>query len=121
MRSWTDKYLEMQFASCIHLVQHVVETYLRIRKDLPSLENHHALMGNRSEWARRVPQGEPLRDGMIVLMRPDSPVMHAGVLCLDAGPPAVLHTIDTPGFAVRQPLRLAQRVFRVEGFYEVLP
>ena len=121
MRSWTDKYLEMQFESCIHLVQHVVETYLRIRKDLPSLENHHALMGNRSEWARRVPQGEPLRDGMIVLMRPESPVMHAGVLCLDAGPPAVLHTIDTPGFAVRQPLRLAQRVFRIEGFYEVLP
>ena len=119
--SWSSKYLGTQYASCIHLVQAVVDQEFGIKKNLPYIDNHAYLMECRTEWARRVPPGQPLRDGMVVLLRPDSPVMHAGVLCLKATEPSLLHVMTAPGPAVLQSLRILGRVMKIEGIYEVLP
>jgi hypothetical protein len=118
--SWATKYVGKEFASCIHLVQYVTAREFGIEKDLPDIENHAALMERRREWAQRVPPGVPLRDGLVVLMRPDSPLLHAGLLCLDTPEPTLLHTAHKPGSAVLQPMRIVRRVMKIEGIYEVL-
>lgn len=118
--SWTTKYIGKEYESCIHMVQDVLAKEFKIKKDLPALDNHAALMERRREWARRWPPGTPLRNGLIVLMRPDAEVMHAGILCL-LPEPYVLHTVTKPGPVMLQPTRLVQRLMKFEGIYEVLP
>lgn len=117
--TWAQPFIGVHYESCIHMVRDVMRIQFGIHKDLPALENHAALMDRRQEWASVVPAGQPLADGMVVLMRPGSPVMHAGVLCLDAPEPHILHTAESPGVAVLQPLRLLRRVMRIENFYRV--
>ena len=124
MKSWAEKWIGTPYSEghCLEFVVRVLREEFGVQKKLPSLHEHELLCANmldaRDSYARRLSDGEPLKDGLVVAMRPGAAVMHVGLLVLDGPEPAVLHNMASHGSAALQPLRAVRRWMKIEGYYE---
>ena len=125
-RSWAEKWIGTPYSQghCLDFVVRVLHEEFGVNKTLPQLHEHELLCAQvfdrRESYARRLQEGEALRDGLVVAMRPGAEVMHVGVLVLDLLEPHVLHNTAAHGSAVLQPLRMVRRWMKIEGYYDAM-
>ncbi len=107
--------------NCLDFVARVLREEFGIEKKLPALHEHERICStvfeSRDEYAKRVEDGEPLEDGLVVLLKPGAAVMHVGVLVASLPEPHILHNTSSHGSSVLQPLRMIRRLMKIEGFY----
>lgn len=123
-QSWAEKWVGVPYAHghCLDFVVRVLREEFGVEKKTPALHEHELLCArvfdNRESYARKLPDGEQLRDGLVVLLRPGAEVMHVGLLVLDLPEPHLLHSTAAHGSSVLQPLRLVRRWMKIEGYYD---
>ena len=124
--SWAEKWIGTPYAEghCLEFVARVLREEFGVNKTLPQLHEHDLLCAqvfdDRASYARRLDASEPLRDGLVLAMRPGAEVMHVGLLVLDLPEPCVLHNTAAHGSAALQPLRLVRRWMKIEGYYDAM-
>lgn len=123
-KNWSEKWVGTPYAqgNCLEFVARVLREEFGIDKKLPALHEHERICASvfdeRNQYAKRLKDGEELKDGLVVLLKPGAVVMHVGVLVMSLPEPHILHNTSIHGSSVLQPLRMIRRLMKIEGFYD---